>query len=165
MKSEGIRRILRGKIWGFGEEGEKDQRKRKGSKRCKLPVRAFESVGGQPIVIDSIRGSHVWDMDGNEYLQPWLKRKMEQVLGLLVFFRTHLLKLSYWLLQALKWSNLLTQAHELALVFSTLLVHSLGRENYRAGSEVATLGLPDSPSVLKGATYEIVTAPTMTWKP
>lgn len=32
------------------------------------PVRAFRSVGGQPIVIDSVKGSHMWDIDGNEYI-------------------------------------------------------------------------------------------------
>ncbi len=32
------------------------------------PVRAFKSVGGQPIVFDRVKGSHVWDVDGNEYI-------------------------------------------------------------------------------------------------
>ena len=32
------------------------------------PVRAFKSVGGQPIVIDSVKGSHMGDIDGNEYI-------------------------------------------------------------------------------------------------
>lgn len=32
------------------------------------PVRAFKSVGGQPIIIDSVKGSHMWDIDGNEYV-------------------------------------------------------------------------------------------------
>lgn len=32
------------------------------------PVRAFKSVGGQPIVMDSVKGSHMWDIDGNEYI-------------------------------------------------------------------------------------------------
>ncbi|KAJ1424186.1 Tetrapyrrole biosynthesis, glutamate-1-semialdehyde aminotransferase [Sesbania bispinosa] len=32
------------------------------------PVRAFKSVGGQPIVIDSVKGSRMWDIDGNEYI-------------------------------------------------------------------------------------------------
>lgn len=32
------------------------------------PVRAFKSVGGQPVVFDSVKGSHVWDVDGNEYI-------------------------------------------------------------------------------------------------
>lgn len=32
------------------------------------PVRAFRSVGGQPIVFDSVKGSRMWDVDGNEYV-------------------------------------------------------------------------------------------------
>lgn len=32
------------------------------------PVRAFKSVGGQPIVIDSVKGSKMTDIDGNEYI-------------------------------------------------------------------------------------------------
>jgi glutamate-1-semialdehyde 2,1-aminomutase len=32
------------------------------------PVRAFKSVGGQPIVFDSVKGSRMWDVDGNEYI-------------------------------------------------------------------------------------------------
>lgn len=32
------------------------------------PVRAFKSVGGQPIVIDSAKGSRMYDVDGNEYI-------------------------------------------------------------------------------------------------
>lgn len=32
------------------------------------PVRAFKSVGGNPIFIDRGKGSHIWDADGNEYI-------------------------------------------------------------------------------------------------
>lgn len=32
------------------------------------PVRAFKSVGGQPIVFDRVKGAHVYDADGNEYI-------------------------------------------------------------------------------------------------
>jgi glutamate-1-semialdehyde 2,1-aminomutase len=32
------------------------------------PVRAFKSVGGSPIFFDRGKGSHVWDIDGNEYV-------------------------------------------------------------------------------------------------
>ncbi|XP_008777070.1 glutamate-1-semialdehyde 2,1-aminomutase, chloroplastic [Phoenix dactylifera] len=32
------------------------------------PVRAFNSVGGQPVVFDSVKGSRMWDVDGNEYI-------------------------------------------------------------------------------------------------
>lgn len=32
------------------------------------PVRAFRSVGGTPIFIEKGKGSHIWDVDGNEYI-------------------------------------------------------------------------------------------------
>ncbi|MDB9315874.1 glutamate-1-semialdehyde 2,1-aminomutase [Spirulina sp. CS-785/01] len=32
------------------------------------PVRAFKSVGGQPLVIDRVNGAYIWDVDGNQYI-------------------------------------------------------------------------------------------------
>src|SRR5258706_11449112 len=32
------------------------------------PVRAFRAVGGQPFFVDRAQGAHVWDVDGNEYV-------------------------------------------------------------------------------------------------
>mmetsp|Transcript_54007 Transcript_54007/g.94822 ORF Transcript_54007/g.94822 Transcript_54007/m.94822 type:complete len:509 (-) Transcript_54007:183-1709(-) len=32
------------------------------------PVRAFKSVGGNPVVVDHVKGSHLYDVDGNEYV-------------------------------------------------------------------------------------------------
>ncbi|MGA8539254.1 MAG: aspartate aminotransferase family protein, partial [Terriglobales bacterium] len=32
------------------------------------PVRAFQSVGGDPPYIMRGQGSHIWDADGNEYV-------------------------------------------------------------------------------------------------
>lgn len=32
------------------------------------PVRAFRSVGGTPLFIDRGKGAHIWDADGNEYI-------------------------------------------------------------------------------------------------
>src|SRR6476469_2988618 len=32
------------------------------------PVRAFRSVGGEPIYMDHAAGSRMWDVDGNEYI-------------------------------------------------------------------------------------------------
>lgn len=32
------------------------------------PVRAFRSVGGNPLFIDKGKGSHIWDADGNEFI-------------------------------------------------------------------------------------------------
>ena len=38
------------------------------------PVRAFRAVGGQPFFVNRAKGSHVWDVDGNElidYVGTW----------------------------------------------------------------------------------------------
>ncbi|NJK35099.1 MAG: glutamate-1-semialdehyde 2,1-aminomutase [Oscillatoriales cyanobacterium SM2_2_1] len=32
------------------------------------PVRAFKSVGGEPVVFDRVAGSYAWDVDGNRYI-------------------------------------------------------------------------------------------------
>ncbi|HVM50729.1 MAG TPA: glutamate-1-semialdehyde 2,1-aminomutase [Candidatus Acidoferrum sp.] len=32
------------------------------------PVRAFRAVGGQPFFVDRAQGAHVWDVDGNDYV-------------------------------------------------------------------------------------------------
>jgi glutamate-1-semialdehyde 2,1-aminomutase len=32
------------------------------------PVRAFRSVGGKPLFIARGEGSHIWDVDGKEYI-------------------------------------------------------------------------------------------------
>ncbi len=32
------------------------------------PVRAFRAVGGQPFFVNKARGAHIWDVDGNEYV-------------------------------------------------------------------------------------------------
>jgi hypothetical protein len=32
------------------------------------PVRAFKSVGGNPVFFERGKGSHVWDLDGREFL-------------------------------------------------------------------------------------------------
>lgn len=32
------------------------------------PVRAFKSVGGNPIVFDRVKGPYCWDVDGNKYV-------------------------------------------------------------------------------------------------
>jgi glutamate-1-semialdehyde 2,1-aminomutase len=31
------------------------------------PVRAFKSVGGNPVVFDRVKGAYAWDVDGNKY--------------------------------------------------------------------------------------------------
>src|SRR5439155_20176105 len=32
------------------------------------PVRAFNAVGGDPVVMAMGKGAHTWDVDGNEYI-------------------------------------------------------------------------------------------------
>src|SRR5271166_1598999 len=32
------------------------------------PVRAFGAVGGRPFFVNRAKGAHVWDVDGNEYI-------------------------------------------------------------------------------------------------
>ena len=32
------------------------------------PVRAFKSVGGTPLFVDKGQGAHIWDADGNEFI-------------------------------------------------------------------------------------------------
>ncbi len=32
------------------------------------PVRAFRAVGGQPFFVDKAKGAHIWDVDGNDYV-------------------------------------------------------------------------------------------------
>src|SRR6188474_643440 len=32
------------------------------------PVRAFRAVGGQPFFVDRAKGAHVFDVDGNDYV-------------------------------------------------------------------------------------------------
>jgi len=32
------------------------------------PVRAFNSVGGEPVVFDRVKGAYAWDVDGNKYI-------------------------------------------------------------------------------------------------
>src|SRR5215203_2318903 len=32
------------------------------------PVRAFRAVGGQPFFVRKAKGAHIWDVDGNEYI-------------------------------------------------------------------------------------------------
>ena len=32
------------------------------------PVRAFKSVGGEPVVFDRVKGAYCWDVDENKYI-------------------------------------------------------------------------------------------------
>ncbi|MBA0834902.1 hypothetical protein Goarm_007220 [Gossypium armourianum] len=96
------------------------------------PVRAFNLVGGQAVVIDSLKGCCVWDTDGNEYVNyvgSWSHADDDEVLPALA------------------------ETMKKGTSFGTPCLS----ENVLAetdGSGVATLGLPHSSGVPEAATSE-----------
>ncbi|KAI3806964.1 hypothetical protein L1987_22884 [Smallanthus sonchifolius] len=159
------------------------------------PVRAFRSVGGQPIVIDSVKGSHMWDIDGNEYIDyvgSWgpaiIGHADDEVLAALAetmkkgtsFGAPCLLEniLAQMVISAVpsiemvRFVNSGTEACmgvlRLARAFTCKMKVIKFEGCYhghadpflvKAGSGVATLGLPDSPGVPKSATIDTLTSP------
>ncbi|KAI3763233.1 hypothetical protein L1987_53686 [Smallanthus sonchifolius] len=159
------------------------------------PVRAFRSVGGQPIIIDSVKGSHMWDIDGNEYIDyvgSWgpaiIGHADDEVLAALAetmkkgtsFGAPCLLEniLAQMVISAVpsiemvRFVNSGTEACmgvlRLARAFTCKMKVIKFEGCYhghadpflvKAGSGVATLGLPDSPGVPKSATIDTLTSP------
>ncbi|XP_015073176.1 glutamate-1-semialdehyde 2,1-aminomutase, chloroplastic [Solanum pennellii] len=159
------------------------------------PVRAFKSVGGQPIIIDSVKGSHMRDIDGNEYIDyvgSWgpaiIGHADDEVLAALAetmkkgtsFGAPCLLEntLAEMVISAVpsiemvRFVNSGTEACmgvlRLARAFTCRpkIIKFEGCYHghadpflVKAGSGVATLGLPDSPGVPKAATIDTLTAP------
>lgn len=159
------------------------------------PVRAFKSVGGQPIVFDSVKGSHAWDVDGNEYIDyvgTWgpaiighadekvnaalietLKKGtsfgapciLENILAEMVIKAVPSIEMVRFVnsgteacMGMLRLARAFTQK-ELIVKFDGCYHGHADPFLVKAGSGVATLGLPDSPGVPKAATYETLTAP------
>ncbi|KAH0678421.1 hypothetical protein KY284_019506 [Solanum tuberosum] len=159
------------------------------------PVRAFKSVGGQPIIIDSVKGSRMRDIDGNEYIDyvgSWgpaiIGHADDEVLAALAetmkkgtsFGAPCLLEntLAEMVISAVpsiemvRFVNSGTEACmgvlRLARAFTCRpkIIKFEGCYHghadpflVKAGSGVATLGLPDSPGVPKAATIDTLTAP------
>ncbi|EEC83939.1 hypothetical protein OsI_30021 [Oryza sativa Indica Group] len=143
------------------------------------PVRAFKSVGGQPIVFDSVKGSRMWDVDGNEYIDyvgSWGPAIIGHADDTVNAALIETLKKGTSFGAPCVLENVLAEmGQKPAWERSALCVHSLGERRFsslkvvtmamqipsllKAGSGVATLGLPDSPGVPKGATSETLTAP------
>eukprot|EP00262_Sarcandra_glabra_P014011 TRINITY_DN399_c0_g1_i1.p1 TRINITY_DN399_c0_g1~~TRINITY_DN399_c0_g1_i1.p1 ORF type:complete len:486 (+),score=92.44 TRINITY_DN399_c0_g1_i1:34-1458(+) len=159
------------------------------------PVRAFKSVGGQPIVFDSVKGSYAWDVDGNKYIDyigSWgsaiIGHADEKVVAALVetakkgtsFGAPCILEniLAEMVISAvpsvemLRFVNSGTEACmgvlRLARAFTCRpkIIKFEGCYHghadpflVKAGSGVATLGLPDSPGVPKAATIDTLTSP------
>eukprot|EP01018_Ginkgo_biloba_P017084 Gb_24868 [translate_table: standard] len=158
------------------------------------PVRAFKSVGGQPIVFDSVKGSHAWDVDGNEYIDyvgTWgpaiighaddkVNASLIEALkkgtsfGAPCILENILAEMVIKAVPSIEMVRFVNSGTEACMGMLRLARAFTGREKIikfegcyhghadpflvKAGSGVATLGLPDSPGVPKAATYETLTA-------
>ncbi|CAL1381279.1 unnamed protein product [Linum trigynum] len=159
------------------------------------PVRAFRSVGGQPIVFDSVKGSHMWDIDGNEYIDyvgSWgpaiIGHADDKVIAALTetmkkgtsfgapcLLENVLAEMVIKAVPSIEMVRFVNSGTEACMGALRLARAFTGREKIikfdgcyhghadpflvKAGSGVATLGLPDSPGVPKAATYETLVAP------
>ncbi|TYK06868.1 glutamate-1-semialdehyde 2,1-aminomutase 2 [Cucumis melo var. makuwa] len=159
------------------------------------PVRAFKSVGGQPIIIDSVKGSHMRDIDGNEYVDyvgSWgpaiIGHADDEVLAALAetmkkgtsfgapcLLENVLAEMVISAVPSIEMVRFVNSGTEACMGVLRLARAFTGKEKLikfegcyhghadpflvKAGSGVATLGLPDSPGVPKAATSETLTAP------
>ncbi|CAN1349027.1 Glutamate-1-semialdehyde 2,1-aminomutase 2, chloroplastic [Linum perenne] len=144
------------------------------------PVRAFRSVGGQPIVMDSVKGSHMWDIDGNEYIDYVIEALAEVMkkgtsFGAPCLLENVLAEMVIKAVPSIEMVRFVNSGTEACMGALRLARAFTGREKVikfdgcyhghadpflvKAGSGVATLGLPDSPGVPKAATFETLVAP------
>ncbi len=159
------------------------------------PVRAFKSVGGQPIVFDHVKGAYVWDVDGNKYIDyvgTWgpaicghahadVIDALHQALdkgtsfGAPCQLENVLAEMVIDAVPSIEMVRFVNSGTEACMAILRLMRAFTGREKVikfegcyhghadmflvKAGSGVATLGLPDSPGVPKAATSNTLTAP------
>ncbi len=159
------------------------------------PVRAFKSVGGQPIVFDRVKGAYIWDVDGNQYIDyvgSWgpaicghthpnvinaLKDALEKgtSFGAPCVLENVLAEMVIDAVPSIEMVRFVNSGTEACLSVLRLMRAFTGRDKLikfegcyhghgdmflvKAGSGVATLGLPDSPGVPKSVTSNTLTAP------
>ncbi|WIA14982.1 hypothetical protein OEZ85_001690 [Tetradesmus obliquus] len=147
------------------------------------PVRAFRSVGGNPIVFDRVKGPYCWDVDGNKYVDyigSWgpaivgaandevneaLKAQLEKgtSFGAPSALENVLAKKVIERVPSVEMVRFVSSGTEACLSVLRLMRAYTKREKVikfvgcyhghadsflvKAGSGVATLGLPDSPGV------------------
>ncbi|MEA5619131.1 glutamate-1-semialdehyde 2,1-aminomutase [Cronbergia sp. UHCC 0137] len=159
------------------------------------PVRAFKSVGGQPIVFDRVNGAYIWDVDGNQYIDyvgTWgpaicghahpevitaLHTALEKgtSFGAPCVLENVLAEMVIDAVPSIEMVRFVNSGTEACMAVLRLMRAFTGRDKLikfegcyhghadmflvKAGSGVATLGLPDSPGVPKAATSTTLTAP------
>lgn len=159
------------------------------------PVRAFKSVGMNPIFMERGKGSKIYDIDGNEYIDyvlSWgplilghahdgvveaLKKSAEQgtSFGAPTLLESKLAKLVMERVPSIEMVRMVNSGTEATMAALRLARGYTGREIIvkfegcyhghgdslliKAGSGVATLGLPDSPGVPKGIAKNTITVP------
>ncbi|PKI56580.1 hypothetical protein CRG98_023024 [Punica granatum] len=158
------------------------------------PVRAFNSVGGQPVFIKSVKGSHMWDIDGNEYIDyvgSWgpaiIGHADDKVLAALAetmkegtsfgapcLLENVLAEMVIAAVPSIEMVRFVNSGTEACMGVLRLARAFTDRPKIikfegcyhghadpylvKAGSGVATLGLPDSPGVPRAATIDTLTA-------
>lgn len=159
------------------------------------PVRAFKSVGGQPIVIDRVQGASIWDVDGNQYTDyvgtwgpaicghahPEVLKALHTALdkgtsfGAPSYLENVLAEMVIDAVPSVEMVRFVNSGTEACMAVLRLMRAFTQREKVikfegcyhghadmflvKAGSGVATLGLPDSPGVPKAVTSQTLTAP------
>jgi glutamate-1-semialdehyde 2,1-aminomutase len=150
------------------------------------PVRAFRAVGGKPLFIERGNGSHIWDVDGKEYIDyigswgplifghrpPEVLTALSEILEIGTSFgapterEVEIAELIVKMVPSVEKIRLVNSGTEATLSAIRLARGFTGRNRIvkfdgcyhghgdsllvKAGSGVATLGLPDSPGVPPG---------------
>ena len=159
------------------------------------PVRAFKSVGGQPIVFDRVKDAYIWDVDDNQYIDyvgswgpaicghanPEVIAALHAVLekgtsfGAPCYLENVLAEMVINAVPSVEMVRFVNSGTEACMAVLRLMRAFTGRDKIikfegcyhghadmflvKAGSGVATLGLPDSPGVPKSTTADTLTAP------
>ncbi|MBD2124578.1 glutamate-1-semialdehyde 2,1-aminomutase [Trichocoleus sp. FACHB-262] len=158
-------------------------------------IRAFRSVGGQPIVFDRVAGAYAWDVDGNQYIDyvgswgpaicghahPVVTAALKEAIAKGTSFgapcelENILAEMVIKAVPSIEMIRFVNSGTEACMAVLRLMRAFTGREKVikfegcyhghadmflvKAGSGVATLGLPDSPGVPKSVTSNTLTAP------
>ncbi|MEB3105047.1 MAG: glutamate-1-semialdehyde 2,1-aminomutase, partial [Cyanobacteriota bacterium] len=159
------------------------------------PVRAFRSVGGEPVVFDRVKGAYAWDVDGNRYIDyigswgpaicghahPEVLSALHEALdkgtsfGAPCVLENQLAEMVIDAVPSVEMVRFVNSGTEACMSVLRLMRAFTGREKIikfegcyhghadmflvKAGSGVATLGLPDSPGVPRTTAASTLTAP------